>query len=31
MTGGVGIGRQMAEALAEQGADLVLCARKAER
>ncbi len=29
--GGVGIGRQMAEALAEQGADLVLCARKAER
>jgi gluconate 5-dehydrogenase len=29
--GGTGIGRQMAEALAESGADLVLCARKAER
>jgi NAD(P)-dependent dehydrogenase (short-subunit alcohol dehydrogenase family) len=29
--GGTGIGRQMAEALAEMGADLVLCARKAER
>lgn len=29
--GGSGIGRQMAEALAELGADLVLCARKAER
>ena len=29
--GGKGIGRQMAEALAELGADLVLCARKAER
>ena len=29
--GGKGIGRQMAEGLAELGADLVLCARKAER
>ena len=29
--GGSGIGRQMAEALAEMGADLCLCARKAER
>jgi gluconate 5-dehydrogenase len=29
--GGTGIGRQMAEALAEMGADLVLCARNAER
>jgi NAD(P)-dependent dehydrogenase (short-subunit alcohol dehydrogenase family) len=29
--GGTGIGRQMAQALAELGADLVLCARKAER
>jgi gluconate 5-dehydrogenase len=29
--GGSGLGRQMAEALAESGADLVLCARKAER
>jgi NAD(P)-dependent dehydrogenase (short-subunit alcohol dehydrogenase family) len=29
--GGTGLGRQMAEALAEAGADLVLCARKAER
>jgi gluconate 5-dehydrogenase len=29
--GGTGIGRQMAGALAEAGADLVLCARKAER
>jgi NAD(P)-dependent dehydrogenase (short-subunit alcohol dehydrogenase family) len=29
--GGTGIGRQMARALAEAGADLVLCARKAER
>jgi NAD(P)-dependent dehydrogenase (short-subunit alcohol dehydrogenase family) len=29
--GGVGIGRQMAEGLAEAGASLVLCARKAER
>ena len=29
--GGSGIGRQMAEGLAEAGADLVLCARKAER
>jgi NAD(P)-dependent dehydrogenase (short-subunit alcohol dehydrogenase family) len=32
VTGGsVGLGRQMAEALAEMGADLVLCARKKER
>ena len=32
ITGGsVGLGRQMAEALAEQGANLVLCARKKER
>ena len=29
--GGSGIGRQMAEGLAEMGADLVRCARKAER
>ena len=29
--GGVGIGRQMAQGLAEAGANLVLCARKAER
>ncbi len=29
--GGKGIGLQMAEALAELGADLVLCARKPER
>lgn len=29
--GGSGLGRKMAEALAESGADLVLCARKAER
>ena len=29
--GGSGLGRQMAEALAEAGADLVLCARKADR
>jgi NAD(P)-dependent dehydrogenase (short-subunit alcohol dehydrogenase family) len=29
--GGVGIGRQMAQALAEAGADIVLCARKVER
>jgi gluconate 5-dehydrogenase len=29
--GGSGIGRQMAEGLAEAGADLMLCARKAER
>jgi NAD(P)-dependent dehydrogenase (short-subunit alcohol dehydrogenase family) len=29
--GGVGLGRQMAEALAEMGANLVLCARKKER
>ena len=29
--GGVGIGRQMAEGLAELGASLVLCARKPER
>jgi NAD(P)-dependent dehydrogenase (short-subunit alcohol dehydrogenase family) len=29
--GGSGLGRQMAEALAECGADLVLCARNAER
>jgi NAD(P)-dependent dehydrogenase (short-subunit alcohol dehydrogenase family) len=28
---GSGIGRQMAEALAELGANLVLCARKVER
>src|SRR6202158_3758138 len=32
VTGGsVGLGRQMAEALAEVGANLVLCARKKER
>jgi gluconate 5-dehydrogenase len=32
ITGGsVGLGRQMAEGLAEMGADLVLCARKIER
>jgi gluconate 5-dehydrogenase len=29
--GGIGIGRQMAEGLAEMGADLVLCARHLER
>jgi len=29
--GGTGIGRQMADGLAEAGANLVLCARKAER
>ena len=29
--GGSGIGRQMATGLAEAGADVVLCARKAER
>ncbi len=29
--GGTGIGRQLAQGLAELGADLVLCARKAER
>jgi NAD(P)-dependent dehydrogenase (short-subunit alcohol dehydrogenase family) len=29
--GGTGIGRQMAEGLAEAGANVVLCARKAER
>jgi gluconate 5-dehydrogenase len=29
--GGGGLGRQLAEALAEAGADLMLCARKAER
>ncbi|HST26540.1 MAG TPA: SDR family oxidoreductase [Gaiellaceae bacterium] len=29
--GGSGLGRQMAEALAECGADLVLCARRADR
>jgi NAD(P)-dependent dehydrogenase (short-subunit alcohol dehydrogenase family) len=29
--GGSGIGRQMAEALADLGADVVLCARKADR
>jgi gluconate 5-dehydrogenase len=29
--GGTGLGRQIAEALGESGADLVLCARKAER
>ena len=29
--GGNGIGRQMAQGLAEAGANLVLCARKAER
>src|SRR5947209_19077563 len=32
ITGGsIGLGRQMAEALAELGADLALCARKKER
>ena len=32
ITGGsVGLGRQMAEGLAEMGASLVLCARKKER
>ena len=32
ITGGsLGLGRQMAEGLAEMGADLVLCARKKER
>src|SRR5437016_14006414 len=32
VTGGsIGLGRQMAEGLAEMGADLVLCARKKER
>ncbi|HXX43962.1 MAG TPA: SDR family oxidoreductase [Candidatus Acidoferrales bacterium] len=32
VTGGsIGLGRQMAEGLAEMGVDLVLCARKAER
>src|SRR5437870_9664242 len=32
VTGGsVGLGRQMAEGLAEMGANLVLCARKQER
>src|SRR5271156_6233678 len=32
ITGGsIGLGRQMAEALAEMGAHLVLCARKRER
>jgi NAD(P)-dependent dehydrogenase (short-subunit alcohol dehydrogenase family) len=32
VTGGsVGLGRQMAEGLAEMGANLVLCARKKER
>src|ERR1041385_4973738 len=32
ITGGsIGLGRQMAEALAEMGANLVLCARKKER
>lgn len=32
VTGGsIGLGRQMAEGLAEMGADLVLCARRAER
>src|SRR5262249_48417490 len=29
--GGTGLGRQMAESLAEMGANLVLCARKKER
>ena len=29
--GGAGLGRQMAEGLAEMGANLVLCARKQER
>jgi len=29
--GGSGLGRQMAQALAESGADVVLCARKADR
>ena len=32
VTGGsIGLGRQMAEGLAEMGANLVLCARKEER
>ena len=32
ITGGsIGLGRQMAEGLAEMGADVVLCARKKER
>ena len=32
VTGGsIGLGRQMAEGLAEMGANLVLCARKKER
>src|SRR2546430_16252670 len=32
ITGGsIGLGRQMAEALAEMGANVVLCARKKER
>jgi len=29
--GSIGLGRQMAEGLAEMGANLVLCARKKER